>query len=89
MVALLFVAFRDNDAADGINDVMRAAAASRRIVEIEVHMPAVRFSCDPNDESREVSVGSIRIQAGDTQDFVGTKAVVREEKQCSFCFLSP
>src|SRR2546428_186086 len=47
--SLLFVAFRNDDTAVGINDVMRTAAASPRIFEIEVHMPAVRFPDDPND----------------------------------------
>jgi hypothetical protein len=70
---LLLVTPINDDAALWINDVMRAAAASLRILEIEIHVSAVGFPGDPNDEARKVSIDSLRIEAGDAQRFIGGK----------------
>jgi hypothetical protein len=52
---------------------MRTAAASQCVLEIEIHMLAVRFLSDPNDKSHKVSVDSYRVEAGDAQHFFGGK----------------
>lgn len=70
---LLFVTLRYDRSAFRVNDVVRSAAACCCVLEIKVHMPAVRFAGHSNDESRQVSIDSVRIDAGNAQHFIRGK----------------